>query len=498
MSAKINKHVFHGIYSNGYIPYNIDQKRFANFPIHFFRASSAELQNDVIKEFETEQDVLEWYKKNEYGESQYNELEDFCKNYIIFPESEFHKYRSLFHGMIKGLKVTSDIEVQSRGQAAFPECPPCEGDEEDAANTPPKTSTYSQRLKFSINFDSTKIFDFGQLQKRLPANNFNYRTEVDLQENKNIEELISISNSRVFKDEWSFDQESLKSIFQSNNKKFNFNATFINDPVIVQNSDDPLRINISNSFKSSRESTEENLNKQRNFSKTFDKFNSINCQLNATNSIVYSASHSLDFKINGLFYIKKTKNYICFVEIDNTISFGGDVIDKPEECPECSSSSSGSPPDNQSPGGLSVENIDLILSHFFEKSDSNVPLILSTEANYSYLGPTNRSNIEFALSTNDLLNDGSRTYFTSSCGDNLKKLEFVKTKCLIKILNSSYGIELYKLKDNQFSYDNSDCEDVPLAKNTIQINYNKMPSFEILEWKNSDFDKKNIFPPKLV
>lgn len=495
MSAKINKHVFHGLYSNGYMPYITDQKRFANFPIHFFRASSGELQNGVVKEFETEQDVLEWYKKNEYGESQYNELKDFCKNYIIFPESEFHKYRSLFHGMIKGLKVTSDIDIQYQGQVALPECPPCEEqNEENPANTPPKTSNYNQKIKFSIDFDSTKIFNFEQLQKRLPATNFNYKTEINLGENKNIEEL-SFIGGKVFKDEWSFDQKSLKSIFQSNNEKFNFNATFINDPVIVPNSDDPLRISLSNTFNSNNEPIEENVNKQKNFSKKFDKFNSIQYQFNNSNSIVSSASHSLDFEITDLFYIKKTKNYLCFIEIENKISSVGYAVDKPEECPECSSSSSS---DNQSPGGLSIEIIDLILSQFFEKSYSKVPLILATEENYLNLGSVNNSSIQCILSTDDGINNRNLTYITSACDNNPKKLEFVKTKCIIKVLNSNYEIEIYKLKNDQFSYDNSECENAPFAKNTIQINYNKMPIFEILEWKDSDFDKNNIFPPKVI
>jgi hypothetical protein len=544
MDTKINKHVFHGFYSNfGYRPqFSIDRK-LANFPIHFYRASYGEKEEGAIKEFKTEEEVLKWYKKNKYGESQFNKLEfpnNFCKNYIVFSEAEFYKYRHLFHGMIKGLKINSDIEIQSQGEAAFPECPSCEEDEEDeedSDNTPSKTSKYNQKVKFTINFDSSKIFNLEELQKRLPANNFEYKTIVNLEEDKNTEELITFSGEKVFKEEWEFDQKEFKSIFENEKEKFNYNATFINDPVVLSdlNSDgtpgisgpsalnfqkmpisslkplmaeikiqdsaipnNPLYITIENIFNRVNSGySDELINKHKNFSKKFEKFNSIEYKFDNSNSIVKSASNYLDFKITDLFYIKEKKSYICFIEIINKINFTGDVVDKPEECPECpeSSSSSSSNDDDQSPGGLSSENIDLILSQFLEKSS----LTLSTENTEDYvkLGETNILRIECLLTTNDMINDNPPTFKTSACDNNPKKLEFEKTKCTIKLLNTNYEIEIFKLKNNEFSYDNSNCKDFPFAKDAVKINYNKMLSFEILEWKDSDISKTNVFPPKL-
>jgi hypothetical protein len=97
-----------------------------------------------------------------------------------------------------------------------------------------------------------------------------------------------------------------------------------------------------------------------------------------------------------------------------------------------------------------------------------------------------------------MINDNPPTFKTSACDNNPKKLEFEKTKCTIKLLNTNYEIEIFKLKNNEFSYDNSNCKDFPFAKDAVKINYNKMLSFEILEWKDSDFNKANVFPPKLA
>jgi hypothetical protein len=562
MAAKINKHVFHGVYSNfGYRPNFTHEQRLASFPIHFFRASFGELENGVVKEFQTEEEVLKWYKKNKLGQSQYNELkfpDDFCKNYFVIPESELYKYKNLFHGMIKGLKVSSDIEISSEGTAFSASCPetksesgddgfPEEGEEcspstatvsfqspngepsyftleggaddigflngtqisdgtlGDASGAAgpfnqekiPKTKettltvegknnpyycgpyginatvtwytqiSYKQKINFSINFDSTKIFDFPELQKRLPADNLEYITNVDLEEDKNKEELVSIFNKKVFKDEWQFDLNEFKSIFKNDPSSFNYNATFINDPVLIQEESSfnilnlrELDITLSHIFNGNSLSSE-SVNKQKNFQKKFNKFGSIDYKIENENSIISSSDSYLDFYISNLFYIKNQKKYLLFIEIDSKTPLNGNVVDKEKDC-----------------GGTSTEN-------------------------YDSLSSTNPLNIDYILTTNDSINNNPLKYKISECSDEEKELEFKKTKCKIKLSNKTFEIESFQLKDNQFIFDNNDCEDLNphfrnLIKNTLTFKVIKTPIFEILEWKDTDFDKNNIFPPKLI
>lgn len=587
MSAKINKHVFHGIYSNfGYRPNFTHERRLASFPIHFFRASFGELQNGVVKEFETEEEVLKWYKKNKYGESQYNELkfpDDFCKNYFIISESEFYKYKDLFHGMIKGLKISSDIEISSEGTAFSASCEITKQDSKFGIdkgatagpivfNSPngepsyftvngaaddigylngiqitngttagsfnqdliPKTPqsrlsftaldtvggnvgisatvkwytkiNYNQKIKFTINFDSTKIFDFSELQKRLPADNLEYETNIDLKKDKNKEELTSILNKKIFKDEWKFDENVFNSIFKNEPSSFNYNSTFINDPVILQEGGPSisnikdLNIILNHIFNANNDGSlsKEVIDKQKNFEKKFDKFGSINYQIKNENSIILSSNQSCNFYISNLFYIKSKKIYLCFFEIDTKIPLTGNIIDKQKEC--SSSSSSSVEPSGPS---FSLDDLEFILTSLIPEVPQfqNTSFLASVE-NYNSVGPTNPFNIEYILTTNDSINNNPLKYKTSDCSSEEKELKFQKTKSQIKFLNRTFEIELFKLKENEFIFDNKDCKDLTppfknLIKNVLKFNINKEPTFEILEWKDSDFDKNNIFPPKI-
>lgn len=587
MTTQINKHVFHGFYSNfGYRPDFTHNQRLASVPIHFFRASSGELENEIVKEFESEEEVLKWYKKNKYGEFTYNELkfpDDFCKNYIIISESELSKYKNLFHGMIKGLKITSDIEIFSEGTAFSDSCPETKEDRKDGIDTGatagpivfnspngqptyftatggadddgflngkkitsvtagpfdqsliPKTKEttlsftavdteganvaitatvtwhteikYKQKINFSINFDSTKIFDFPEVQKRLSATDLTYITDIDLDENKNKEELEY--NKKIFKDEWQFDQKEFKSIFENNKEKFNYNATLINDPVLLEQetsfnilNSKELNIILSHIFNGNSLSSE-SVDKQKNFEKKFDKFGSINYKIENENSIISSSNNYLNFNISNLFYIKNQKKYLLFIEIDHTVSLNGDSIDKEKDCDNDSNNSSSSSRNDQSPGSLNVENLNLVLSKIFDKSLSKTSLILSTKKDYMYLDTTNPFNIPYIFSTRDTLNLSPQTYSTSDCSAEGKELELKKTKCKIKLANNIFEIELFTLKNIEYIFDNSECQNLTphfrsLIRNKLRFNIKKEPFFEILEWKDSDFNKANVFPPKLA
>jgi hypothetical protein len=613
MPAKINKHVFHGVYSNfGYKPENIIkedgsiQSKFTNYPIHFFRASFAEKENpeslDAPKEFQTEEEVLKWYKKNKYGESNFNKLEfpkDICKNYFKIPASEFYKYRGLFHRMIKGIKVTSDIEVTSEGTAASAECPECKKDVKigfgDNAgpivfNSPdgspsyfevsggaddigylngiqitvgntagsfspeliPKTplSTlsftavdtvgtnvgieatvtwykkieYKQKIKFNINFDSTKIHDIPEVEKRLSAaSNLNYQTEINLDKEQNNEKLY-VYEQNIFKDEWQFDKDIFKSLFDTYPKKFNHNATFINDPVIVPKYIDYIDIlNIRNehSFFGGKDS----LDNQINFTKKFTKFGNVDYTITNNNSIA-NINQYFDFYISGIFYIKSQKIFLCFIEIESSLQSNGSIVSKRQKCDKetiCEESDNDQSSSSASSGVVEAflndeVLLDIITSNsrsgilqkYFmidgpseiESVDNSLIDLLETEEENVVIGSTNPIGLSYIFSTNDQINENPPKYKTSDCDEEEKELEFIKSKCQLKLGNNSFEIEIFKLKDTTLSFDNTNCKDLDqsykaLIKNTTTITSSKDTVFEILEWKTTDFDENNTFPNKL-
>jgi hypothetical protein len=613
MATKINKHVFHGIYSNfGYRPeFSID-RRISDVPIHFFRASFAEKDPDSSvekpKEFETEEEVFKWYKKNKYGSTLFDKLEfpnKFCKNYLIIPETEFYKYKGLFHKMIKGVIINSDIEIESKGNNFSPECPECKRDFKDGGaeagdtagpivfNSPdgsptyfkavgvaddigylngtkitdgnaasafnqnliPKTplSTlsftavdtlganvrieatvvwykpieYNQKIKHNINFNSTKIFDFQELQKRLGADSVNYETIINIKEDKNKEELLYNSNTKIFKDEWAFDSNAFKSIFQNSNK-FNFNSTFINDPVIIsQNPFSDIFGNIDNVLSVINKHTydlggvspltPDIVDKQKNFEKEFTKFGSAKYNINNNNSIVDSTYQYLDFYISDLFYIRSKKIYMCFFELYHEIYLYGSIIDKDKncedtECEDISSSSSSSSSSSAQTSSYTVgQNAELMLNILKLLEEDDIVSMLNTESpasilattndNYDRIGSTNPMSINYILTTSDTIQIDPPKYKTSDCAEEEKELEFEKTKCQIKLSNNSFDIEVFRLKEQEFIFDNKDCKELSFEKeinNTFKISYLKQPSFELLEWQRDDFDKNNIFPPKIT
>lgn len=599
MSTKINRHVFHGVYSNfGYRPEFSHRKKLANYPIHFFRAISANAEegSDFPKEYQTEEEILKAYKKNKYGDTEYNKLkfpDHICKNYFIISETDFYKYRNLFHRMIKGVKINSEIEIKSEGTAFSPQCPECKKDFKlgseagDTAgpitfNSPDGRPTYfevsggaddigylngvqitngdtagpfnpelitsepqstlsftakdtvgvnvgieatvtwykkieyKQQVNFKINFDSTKIFDFSELQKRLGAHIVDYSTSIDFKEDKNKEELKSERDKKVFKNEWQFDQSEFKSIFEA--PKFNFNTTFINDPVILPkdtapaystgpsiNSKQISAINKHIFSKGGDTLNSESVNKQKNFEKEFTKFGSVKYKFNNENTIVENTDQYSNLYISDLFYIKNKKIYLCFVEFHNEIPLTGSVIDKDKECGdlECeeNSSSSSSSAAPSSSNNYLLEN-KLFISIIDLLDDKDIIKILSTD-NYSKVEKTNPLNIKYVFTTRDTVNIDPPKYKTSECSTEEKKLEFDKTKCKIKIADQQFEIEVFKLKEKEFIYDNSTCTDLKpgykkLIKNTFSVNLINGPSIELLDWKDSDFDKNNIFPPKIV
>lgn len=125
-NPKINSHVFHGIYSNGfYFPFLLEkwgyhpnffrQLLFDKNTLHFNRAIEGYLgDNSKPIFFNNEDEALEWYK-NQFQSPDFD-ITKVCRNYLKFDEKDFHKYKDLFHSMIKGLKIDTEINVKIKGK----------------------------------------------------------------------------------------------------------------------------------------------------------------------------------------------------------------------------------------------------------------------------------------------------------------------------------------------------------------------------------------------
>jgi hypothetical protein len=578
MSAKINKHVFHGFFSNfGYTPnLSINKRRYANFPIHFFRATFAEEEEEdnIIQEFNTEEDVLRRYKKNIYG-TDYDKIKSegsICKNYFTISESEFFKYRHLFHRMIKGYKLNYGVEVVSEGTVFSPQCPeskaeqgddgfPGEGETCNAStagpivfNSPngessyftvdgvaddvgflngtqitdgtlgdasggagpfnqekiPKTKQttlsiegknnpyycgpygisatvtwykqidFKQKINFSINFDSTKIFEFSELQKRLPADDVSYITNLTLEpgeENKNTEELDAGSN-KVFKDEWEFNLDDFKKIFlfyqpdldsPNNNPNFNINATVINDPVLLRSFYNSaiyqtnslgslvsgfIRNNFIDNDPLSIDHVE---NKQKQINKVFNKFGSIEYKISNENTVLNEATYRSYFKFTRIFYIRSKKIYLIFVEFANELSFVSNIVDK-IICP-----------DNPEQTAYSV-------------IESAVPV--NTRL----------------ITTSDSVTLLDSSYTTNDCNGETKLL-YEKKKFKVKLLDKTFEIEALSLKDKEFNFNNESCSELsPHFRKEVRkkVTFTVTDSIiEILPWQDQDFSKNNVYPLKI-
>ncbi len=131
-NPKLNPHVFHDLYSNGfqcgtsvgcpggYFPYRL----FVNYSynkntIHYKRAIEgySEEKYNIITFFKNEDEALRYYKGRE-SSLQGVSSDKFCKNYFTFTDSEFSKYRNLFHGMVKGFKVKHEISEKIKGKGS--------------------------------------------------------------------------------------------------------------------------------------------------------------------------------------------------------------------------------------------------------------------------------------------------------------------------------------------------------------------------------------------
>jgi hypothetical protein len=106
--AKINKHNFHSFYlfdyvgSSSYYGVGTNDNLYADWPIINRVPCGGRIPGvgSTLKKFSSINDVRKWLEKKSDVKD-----EDYCENFIRVPFNEFHKYRQLFHGMLKTLDI---------------------------------------------------------------------------------------------------------------------------------------------------------------------------------------------------------------------------------------------------------------------------------------------------------------------------------------------------------------------------------------------------------
>lgn len=579
---KINKHFFHGVYSNGY---GGNLKNKWNYPLHFLRAEFAkDVEGGGIKEFDSEEEALEFYKG--YSSS---EKPSICKNYIRIPESEFYQYRGLFHGMIKGIKFEAEVDMTLEGSivlqtdcvesksAGSPELPRSE--QPQLARTPtivfnnpgggegyyvasayayggiyttspvaklyvngspgtngliekkgssvsfyaevfavnPSASVeawaiwfnpvpFKQEIKHSIKYDSTKIFDIPELQKRIGADYITHNMKIlGLNAPNNLQtyeelylggELFFDSYSSLFSSSYDYDPYFLDRIFKrewltpssytSQVNRFNTNATFFNDPVLVPISPRCLDETL---FPPSLDSLLEPLgmffdaasrcsdggcgfstgldftnywSKPVNFEKNFDKLGLTKLEVSGTESETESMEMQLfnsrfAMTMTRVFYIKPLKIFMCFLELRAPYLQVSSRLTKLI----CS---------NTYGESFSFDGSGFVLRPFTTGDPSEESVWVNTDSCPYYYGQS----------------EESKHY-----------LNYKIVKCPLKIGSKNLDFEIQQLVDDTIEFTN-ECVGWPLDqdyKKTLKYTI-KTPSIEILTWEDKDFDEKNTFPPK--
>jgi hypothetical protein len=597
---KINRHLFHGFYSEKYLPLKFSPTRFfyKSMPLHSFKRAIfgakrnvAEGENgaeDIGKplEFQNEQDAFRWYKKYKLG-AEFEKLEfpkDFCKNYFTIPESEFYKYKNFFHGMIKNTEINSEIKIEIEGkdiigptcndsQSTFkPGAKPgdrsdtitfksptekpayfsavggaddigylngkkiTEGDAAASFDIKPKdleselnfyavdTLTvnvgisatvnwflpvdYKQTVTHKINVNSSKIFDIDQLEKRIGTYYFIYDVFPDTVEDKIKEEFTTayVSDKKIFKDNWEFDSDAFNSLFSFDNKKFNLNSTFLNDPVLLPVKKE-FTNNISQEFNKNKDNKDtEEYEKQKNFTKKFDKLGEVNFSIKNENIICDKSKFNFQFSLDEVVFIKSEKKYMCFVNIDYEVSSNNNPALN-ACCKDTKVTSSSSSSSRGSPRILSINDFrDILNSAFIDDGDFNFGKNISLlETNCEEILKSDQLLFpKYLMTTKEVDPKQFPKYKESDCSEE-KEIEFKKVNIKINLFNQEVQIECIETP-KEYIFDNSNCDEESFSasslpgflqkqkKYKIKYNVEKPLNIKFVEWKKSDFDINNSFP----
>jgi hypothetical protein len=547
MSVKINKHVFHGLYSNlGYAPSfssGSTNVLWGDYPIHTQRAivGANDAENSTgntkrPKAFENEEAAFKWYKKNKYGESEFNSLnfpEDFCKNYFTIPETEFFKYRNYFHGMVKSILLKWNYSIEYEGSheslddcecsssssssssssdssssssdegsgsggpssqtfleilqilqtekilATIQEednccyCPSCDTPEEDRSKIK-CSSNFNAKFSVDINIDTKKIFDIPEFQSRIGAVKLSRYFRPSFKDNKETQDELSDNITKLYKENWVLDTEWDKE-FKSE-KNFPQNSTRINDPVILYTIASDGGYGVGGVLNSSNYL---NFNILLGDNKEGLPKEIITSQQQEKKS---DNLGSIKIKVNS------TNAYFTRAGIRFYIGLSNICYIKSEKKFMCFVEISSETDDNK--------------NHYIDQA---------APEDWEQLFPIYDSDISplTIFSTYDLYKKEKmdETHFSCPGGDETG-IKLKKDKLSIKIDDQTADIEVYTPEKTEFKYKSwktgvskTGCRNFDLEKNCSTDEYTKKwifnkPTIELLTWKE-DFSKGNIFPPRV-
>jgi hypothetical protein len=303
-------------------------------------------------------------------------------------------------------------------------------------------------------------------------------------------------NLDIYKDNWIFNP-GWKSDYFKEKIKFEKNSTLINDPIFYNsNGITNFALQIKTKDFSSEKSPLEIIESQKNEKKS-ENLGLYSVNINAQNMTLKNSSLDINFSIEQIFYIKKEKSFLCFVELDikstdNWNFYINEFSNKPDE---------------------------YIL---FEQDDNK----LSDKLKYSITETVNFPSIDRATTkdamytTKDKVklceiqkNCSPQCIFPSSTR---KEEEYQKEKINLIIDGLSCEFEVFSPKNNRSFYkierdgtvESNFCEDgkydldpdqnqkCNIGKIEKNWSYNP-PIFRINSWQREDFSKDNIYPPKV-
>lgn len=252
MSVKIVNHCFHDLYLFEYFTPENDLKDgkpnylYADWPI-LCRAPFAYRKEDS-NTFEKIKKDAKLLNKLIYGLK--DETESDCESFITLKESDFSKYRQLFHGMLNSCSFEHGFDINLNGSSQkLPNgntCePPEEGEKERECCCPPEVPedldntpcnrNHTLSSNCSIKQDSALLFQESNLEKRSSAATAirkmaKRKLVKDSKESEKLDELDL--EAKVFKDDWKFDSEAFKQYLKNTQNRFMRDRTRINDPVL--------------------------------------------------------------------------------------------------------------------------------------------------------------------------------------------------------------------------------------------------------------------------
>jgi hypothetical protein len=556
MAAKINKHVFHGFYSNfGYAPSFSLDRLLSDYPIHNKRAilgardprgSGGGIgETPAPKEFENEEAAFKWYKKSQYGNTQFEKLnfpDDFCKNYFTIPEAEFFKYRHYFHGMVKSILLKWNYAIEYNGShesLSDCECSSSSSSSSSSSEEPsseePSSPYYPNAQNAQLMLNILKLLEDEELFVLL--------------QDAEIKNLENEDEDCCYCPPCDTPEED-KSKFKCSS---NFNAKFsvdidIDTKKIFENSELQNRIGAIKFFRSFRPSFKDE-------SETIDELYDNRARLYKKNWEL-NPEWDRDFKeedskfprdstrINDPVIISTAgRGYYGGGAGDGDAYLGVNIFlgdtkgDNPQEIiqnqQEMKQSNNFGNIKVQVTSSnayftnagvrffIGVSNICYIRSEkkfmcFIEISSEtndskNHYIDGETPDDWRQLFPIEDSNISplTIFSTFDLYKREKRdeTYYRCPNGDETG-LKLKKEKLNISIDNQPSEIEVYTLEQTEFQYKSwktglskTGCENKDLEKNCSTDEYTKKwsfskPTIQLLSWKD-DFSESNIFPPKV-